>query len=130
MPNIVVVGAQWGDEGKGKVIDMLTDKADVVVRFQGGNNAGTLALLAGVPLFMCPGQLEQAIWAHRISAQGLGMTTGFFDPTADLKTRLEAMLSAGDIEDRARSFAAKYATFDPIKQVAKIADQCLALSRA
>ena len=40
MPTIVVVGAQWGDEGKGKVIDMLTEKADVVVRFQGGNNAG------------------------------------------------------------------------------------------
>ena len=40
MPNIVVVGAQWGDEGKGKVIDLLTEKVDVVVRFQGGNNAG------------------------------------------------------------------------------------------
>ena len=95
---------------------------------QGGHNAGALMLLAGAPLFICPGQLEQAVWAHRISAQGLGMTTCFFGPTADLKTRLEAMLSAGDIEDRVRSFAAKYATFDPIKQVAKIADQCLALS--
>lgn len=40
MPNIVVVGAQWGDEGKGKVIDILSEKADCVVRFQGGNNAG------------------------------------------------------------------------------------------
>ncbi len=40
MPGIVVVGAQWGDEGKGKVTDMLAERADVVVRFQGGNNAG------------------------------------------------------------------------------------------
>lgn len=40
MANIVLVGAQWGDEGKGKVIDYLTDKVDVVVRTQGGNNAG------------------------------------------------------------------------------------------
>jgi adenylosuccinate synthase len=40
MPGIVVVGVQWGDEGKGKVIDMLAERADVVVRFQGGNNAG------------------------------------------------------------------------------------------
>jgi adenylosuccinate synthase len=40
MPNIVVVGAQWGDEGKGKVVDLLAPHADVVVRFQGGNNAG------------------------------------------------------------------------------------------
>ena len=40
MPGIVVVGAQWGDEGKGKVTDMLAERAEVVVRFQGGNNAG------------------------------------------------------------------------------------------
>jgi adenylosuccinate synthase len=40
MSNIVLVGAQWGDEGKGKIIDYLTDKVDVVVRGQGGNNAG------------------------------------------------------------------------------------------
>jgi adenylosuccinate synthase len=40
MANIVVVGAQWGDEGKGKVVDLLTESADVVARFQGGNNAG------------------------------------------------------------------------------------------
>ncbi len=40
MGNVTVIGAQWGDEGKGKVIDWLADRADVVVRFQGGNNAG------------------------------------------------------------------------------------------
>jgi adenylosuccinate synthase len=40
MANVTVIGAQWGDEGKGKVIDWLADRAEVVVRFQGGNNAG------------------------------------------------------------------------------------------
>ncbi len=40
MPVLVVVGAQWGDEGKGKVVDLLCETADVVVRYQGGNNAG------------------------------------------------------------------------------------------
>src|SRR3989338_824215 len=40
MPNIVIVGAQWGDEGKGKVIDIFAAKADYIVRYQGGNNAG------------------------------------------------------------------------------------------
>jgi adenylosuccinate synthase len=40
MPGIVIVGAQWGDEGKGKLTDLLAEQADVVVRFQGGNNAG------------------------------------------------------------------------------------------
>ena len=40
MANVVVVGAQWGDEGKGKIVDWLSEQADVVVRFQGGHNAG------------------------------------------------------------------------------------------
>ncbi len=40
MANIVIVGAQWGDEGKGKIIDILSKDADYIVRFQGGNNAG------------------------------------------------------------------------------------------
>ena len=40
MSNIVVFGTQWGDEGKGKIVDLLTERADVIVRFQGGNNAG------------------------------------------------------------------------------------------
>src|SRR5262244_2430256 len=40
MGNVAVVGAQWGDEGKGKIVDWLSERADVVVRFQGGHNAG------------------------------------------------------------------------------------------
>ena len=40
MAGTVIVGAQWGDEGKGKVIDLLAENADLVIRFQGGNNAG------------------------------------------------------------------------------------------
>ena len=40
MANVVVVGAQWGDEGKGKIVDWLSLEADIVVRFQGGHNAG------------------------------------------------------------------------------------------
>ena len=40
MSNVAVVGSQWGDEGKGKIVDWLSEKADVIVRFQGGHNAG------------------------------------------------------------------------------------------
>ena len=47
MPAIVLLGAQWGDEGKGKIIDFLTEGADVVVRAQGGNNAGHTVIVAG-----------------------------------------------------------------------------------
>lgn len=45
MPNTIVVGAQWGDEGKGKIIDVLTDGADLVIRSQGGNNAGHTVII-------------------------------------------------------------------------------------
>ncbi len=48
MTNVVVVGSQWGDEGKGKVVDWLASRADVVVRFQGGHNAGHTLVIDGV----------------------------------------------------------------------------------
>ncbi len=48
MGNVVVVGAQWGDEGKGKIVDWLAEKADVVVRFQGGHNAGHTLVIDGI----------------------------------------------------------------------------------
>jgi adenylosuccinate synthase len=47
MGNVAVVGAQWGDEGKGKVVDWLSERADVVVRFQGGHNAGHTLVVDG-----------------------------------------------------------------------------------
>ncbi len=47
MPNVVIIGAQWGDEGKGKIVDLLAEFADVVVRFQGGNNAGHTVVVKG-----------------------------------------------------------------------------------
>ena len=45
--NVIVIGTQWGDEGKGKVVDLLTDNADAVVRFQGGHNAGHTLVIDG-----------------------------------------------------------------------------------
>ena len=47
MKNIVVVGSQWGDEGKGKIVDWLSEQADVVIRFQGGHNAGHTLVIDG-----------------------------------------------------------------------------------
>src|SRR6202035_3546171 len=47
MANVVVVGAQWGDEGKGKIVDWLSVSADVIVRFQGGHNAGHTLVIDG-----------------------------------------------------------------------------------
>ena len=47
MSNVVVIGAQWGDEGKGKIVDWLSERADVIVRFQGGHNAGHTLVIGG-----------------------------------------------------------------------------------
>ena len=48
MANVVVVGAQWGDEGKGKIVDWLSEQADIVVRYQGGHNAGHTLVIDGI----------------------------------------------------------------------------------
>ncbi len=48
MKNVVVVGSQWGDEGKGKIVDWLSEQADVVIRFQGGHNAGHTLVIDGI----------------------------------------------------------------------------------
>ena len=50
MANVVVVGAQWGDEGKGKIVDWLSNRADIIVRYQGGHNAGH-TLVVGDKIF-------------------------------------------------------------------------------
>lgn len=47
MSNIIIIGTQWGDEGKGKIVDLLAEFADMVVRFQGGNNAGHTMVVNG-----------------------------------------------------------------------------------
>jgi len=47
VPNVAVIGAQWGDEGKGKIVDLFAQQADIVVRFQGGNNAGHTLVVDG-----------------------------------------------------------------------------------
>jgi adenylosuccinate synthase len=47
MANVAIIGAQWGDEGKGKIVDLFTEDADIVVRFQGGNNAGHTLVVDG-----------------------------------------------------------------------------------
>ena len=47
MANMIVFGTQWGDEGKGKIVDILTEEADIVVRYQGGNNAGHTLVTGG-----------------------------------------------------------------------------------
>src|SRR5437660_622172 len=65
MANTILIGAQWGDEGKGKIIDVLTAKADVVVRSQGGNNAGHTVIHGGT--------IHSSSHSFRDSKTGQGM---------------------------------------------------------
>ena len=67
--NVAVVGAQWGDEGKGKIIDVLTESADVVVRYAGGNNAGHTVIVNGKKSAVVRRRQEvQEAWAGESAA--------------------------------------------------------------
>lgn len=90
MPNVVVVGTQWGDEGKGKVVDVLSRHVDAVVRFQGGNNAGHTLVIDGkkVVLHLLP---SGAMRAACICVIGNGVV---IDP-AVLLAEIEELASNG-----------------------------------
>jgi adenylosuccinate synthase len=90
MANVVVVGAQWGDEGKGKIVDWLSEKADVVVRFQGGHNAGHTLVVDGVTykLSLLP---SGVVRGGKLSIIGNGVVV---DPHA-FGTEVERLASQG-----------------------------------
>jgi adenylosuccinate synthase len=89
MANVVVVGSQWGDEGKGKIVDWLSEQADIVVRFQGGHNAGHTLVIDGVTykLSLLP---SGVVRPGKLSVVGNGVV---LDPRAliDEIDRLEAL---------------------------------------
>ena len=96
MGNVVVVGAQWGDEGKGKIVDWLSERADVVVRFQGGHNAGHTLLVGNTEykLSLLP---SGVVRRDKLSIIGNGVVV---DPWA-LVAEIETMREKGlDISPR------------------------------
>ena len=90
MANVVVVGSQWGDEGKGKIVDWLSEQADVVVRFQGGHNAGHTLVIDGktYKLSLLP---SGVVRGGKLSVIGNGVV---IDPTALLK-EIDTLKSQG-----------------------------------
>jgi len=90
MANVVVIGTQWGDEGKGKIVDWLSERADVVVRFQGGHNAGHTLVIDGVTykLNLLP---SGVVRGGKISIIGNGVVV---DPWA-LADEIEGMRAQG-----------------------------------
>ncbi|MBI5163426.1 MAG: adenylosuccinate synthase, partial [Magnetospirillum sp.] len=88
MANVAVVGAQWGDEGKGKVVDWLSERADVVVRFQGGHNAGHTLVVGGVTYKLS--LLPSGVVRGKLSIIGNGLVLdpwALLDEIARLKTQ-------------------------------------------
>src|ERR1051325_3310966 len=77
MANVVVVGAQWGDEGKGKIVDWLSEQAEVVVRFQGGHNAGHTLVIGGETYKLS--LLPSGVVRNKLSVIGNGVV---LDPRA------------------------------------------------
>ena len=138
MANVVVVGSQWGDEGKGKIVDWLSEQADVVVRFHGGHNAGHTLVVGGVTYKLSllpsgvvrPGKLSVIgngvvvdPWAlldeiGRISAQGVAVTPDLLvlaDNASlilpihrDLDAAREAQAGAGKIGTTGRGIGPAY----------------------
>ena len=96
MKNIVVVGSQWGDEGKGKIVDWLSSKADVVIRFQGGHNAGHTLVINGVTykLRLLPSGIVRK---NKISIIGNGVVV---DPWALLEEIEEVKSKGVDISQK------------------------------
>ena len=93
MKNVVVVGSQWGDEGKGKIVDWLSDQADVVIRFQGGHNAGHTLVIDGITykLRLLPSGIVRK---DKISIIGNGVVV---DPWALLEEIKEIKLKGVDV---------------------------------
>jgi len=97
LKSVIVVGLQWGDEGKGKIVDLLSVEADVVVRFQGGNNAGHTLVVNGeqTVLHLIP---SGALHADTTCVIGGGVVV---DPGA-LVAELEALHARGHLDDPTR----------------------------
>ncbi len=95
MKNVVVVGSQWGDEGKGKIVDWLSSEADIVVRFQGGHNAGHTLVIDGITykLRLLPSGIVRK---NKISIIGNGVVV---DPWA-LLDEIEEIKSKGVSVDK------------------------------
>ena len=89
MANVTVIGAQWGDEGKGKIVDWLASRADVVVRFQGGHNAGHTLVVGNTTYKLS--LLPSGIVTGTLSLIGNGVV---LDPWA-LKSEIERLEGQG-----------------------------------
>ena len=103
MTNVAVIGSQWGDEGKGKIVDWLSERADMVVRFQGGHNAGHTLVIEGVEykLSLLPSGIVRP---GKRSVIGNGVVVDPFALLSEIKTIREQGLSLIHISEPTRPY--------------------------
>ncbi|HEX7927168.1 MAG TPA: adenylosuccinate synthase [bacterium] len=118
MPGIVIVGSQWGDEGKGKVVDLLTERVDVVARYQGGNNAGHTVMF-GDHTFILHLIPSGIFWPGKLNVLGNGVVV---DPEALLSEAADLAKMGVDvsknlrISDEANIVMPYHKTFDKLRE--------------
>ncbi|NCG21109.1 MAG: adenylosuccinate synthase, partial [Rhodobacterales bacterium] len=126
MPNVVVVGTQWGDEGKGKVVDVLSHMMACVVRFQGGNNAGHTLVVDGEQMVfhLLPSGI---LWPNTVCVVGNGVVVDpgvLLGELAQLKDRgREATPGKLVISGRAHVIMPYHLTLDGLREQALGADK-------
>ena len=118
MPTVAIIGAQWGDEGKGKITDYLAEQADAVVRFQGGNNAGH-TIVIGDSVFKLHLLPSGVLRKGKLAIIGNGVVVNFADMEEEIKQIEEAGLSLDGlrISDRAHLIMNYHKKLDGAEEV-------------
>ena len=120
MACVIVVGTQWGDEGKGKIVDLLTERADAVVRYQGGNNAGHTVMFGDKTFILH--LVPSGILRETTSILGNGVVVDLaelikeIDELEQMAIAVESHLS---ISDRAQLVMPWHKTFDLLREERK-----------
>ena len=124
MANVAIIGAQWGDEGKGKVVDLFTRQADIIVRFQGGNNAGHTLVVDGkkTVLHLVP---SGALHSDKLCIIGNGVVV---DPEV-LIEEIQALKAQGHLTSDDQLRISEQAHVPLLNQVKKVFEGFLIFSR-
>ena len=120
MACVIIVGTQWGDEGKGKIVDLLTERADAVVRYQGGNNAGHTVMF-GEKTFILH-LLPSGILRKTTSILGNGVVIDLAEMIKEIDELAQMDIEVGDhlhISDRAQLVMPWHKTFDRLGEEQK-----------
>mgnify|MGYP003325598713 CR=1 FL=1 len=120
MACVIIIGTQWGDEGKGKIVDLLTERADAVVRYQGGNNAGHTVMF-GEKTFILH-LLPSGILRKTISILGNGVVIDLEEMIKEIDELAQMDIEVGDhlhISDRAQLVMPWHKTFDRLGEEQK-----------